>query len=244
MVDLRSVGDLKTRQHVFDVLLKLIFLDPSHNTRCKHIWLLHISSWHVHCALQDDGSGRQQWVFTQTDNGYNIQILNGRQGCASYMIATSCANGGGVTFGASNATGQYASWSVTPGMGSVVLPVASLAPGQYQISSIGRSCANSYLGTQLCSQGNQSLMQPGGLSLCLFLSHSLSLKLVLFVPLSLLREFVLSSYTLSCSSSFWFLCWSAKQRHPDICQQWWTESLPRSHINSAKRVSSMRTSQA
>ena len=113
--------------------------------------------------MQDDGSGRQQWTFTRTANGYNIQVVNGRAGCNNYMQAQPCNVGTGLTFGGSGAAGQYTTWSVTAGTG-MQQAAPAITPGQYQITSIGRSCANSYLGTALCSQSNQALMQNGGAS--------------------------------------------------------------------------------
>lgn len=109
--------------------------------------------------LQDDGSGRQQWVFTRVAGGYTITMPMGRSGCNQTLTSTTCnssTNPNLVTFGAPSSSALQL-WSIdsvaTPA------PVAQLIPnGNYYIQSIGRqACTNFTSATNPCSSNINSV---------------------------------------------------------------------------------------
>lgn len=71
---------------------------------------------HRGSTLQDDASGRQQWVFSPVaGGGYYIRVLVGRNGgCGTYMSApATCTVGQSLTFAAAPDTSGNQVWAVT-----------------------------------------------------------------------------------------------------------------------------------
>ena len=87
--------------------------------------------------MQDDGSGRQQWVFTRTANntGYYIEILTGRAGCSDYLATVACgsAEGGLVTFAPGDDGTGLQIWNVIA-PAPPAPPTQVLANGNYYVA--------------------------------------------------------------------------------------------------------------
>ena len=119
--------------------------------------------WYLPClALQDDGSGRQQFTFTAVAGGYTMQVLNGRPTCGSFVTAAACSTGNtALTFSATNDGTGLQVWTIG---GAVVGPI--LPNGNYQIRNTARGACNNILSAVACAAGNGVDMEAGGKDLC------------------------------------------------------------------------------
>ena len=105
-------------------------------------------------ALQDDGSGHQEWTISQVTGGYTITMQTGRAGCATFLSSATCANGNGVGFIPTNDGSGLGVWAfaavqpATPG-GAQLFP-----NGIYTIGSQGRAACGMNLNAVTCANGN------------------------------------------------------------------------------------------
>lgn len=91
--------------------------------------------WGTPC-LQDDGSGRQQWVVTPVTGGYTLTMPAGRSTCGQVLTIAACGLPGDPFFiGADNGNGQqtFSIRPVNPAAGGLCMPKALPHPSLLRV---------------------------------------------------------------------------------------------------------------
>ena len=105
-------------------------------------------------AVQDDGSGHQEWTISQVTGGYTITIQTGRAGCPTFLASATCANGNGVGFIATNDGSGLGVWAFVAVQPATPVGAQLFQNGIYTIGSQGRAGCGANLNSVTCANGN------------------------------------------------------------------------------------------